>query len=373
MKTPYFIIDENALLLNLNKISVLRKLSGVKIILALKCFSTWGIFDIMKPFLDGTASSSVYEARLGYETIGGETHAYSVGFSLDDIKIVSQFSDKIIFNSLSQYENCKALLRYNNSVGIRINPEISYAKQKLADPARRYSRLGVKKVDIDINQFNIIDGLMFHVNCENRDFQEFKRILDTISHEFSFYLDKVKWVSLGGGVTFTTDNYPLEQFASLLKDFSHRHSVQVYLEPGEAVITGTADLVVSVVDIIVNEKQIAIVDSSTEAHRLDTLIYGESAPIFESSIDGKYEYIISGCSCLAGDIFCHANFVNELKVGDRLHIMDSAGYTMVTMNWFNGLNMPSTYLKRKDGSIFLINEHFYTDFKKYMSKNKINL
>jgi len=367
MQTPYFLIDEQALLSNLNKIDQLRKLSGAKVVLALKCFSTWGVFDVMRPFLDGTTSSSVYEAQLGYETFGGETHAYSVAFSPDEAHEVSQFSDKIIFNSLSQYEHCKSSLRAGISIGIRLNPEVSHASYALADPAAEYSRLGVKRADLTSDLLNAIEGCMFHVNCENRSLAEYKKILASISADFSVYLDKMKWVSLGGGVMFTDENYPLEAFAELLREFAAKHSVQVYLEPGEAVISHTADLVVSVADIVCNEKHIAIVDSSTEAHRLDTLIYSEPPQIRESAADGNHEYMIASNSCLAGDVFCTTQFDAPLTIGDKLHIMDSAGYTMVTMNWFNGLRMPSVYLKKSDGSIQMINKFEYADFKRHLS------
>ena len=74
-----------------------------------------------------------------------------------------------------------------------------------------------------------------------------------------------------------------KNWALSLKAFSEKHGVQMYLEPGEAIITKTTDLVVTVVDIVENVKKTAIVDSATEAHRLDTLIYNEPASVLEAS------------------------------------------------------------------------------------------
>src|SRR5262249_25147012 len=88
LQTPYYLIDEARLLLTLEKISTLRQRTGVKSVLALKCFATWAVFDVMRPYLDGTTSSSPYEARLGYDKFGKEVHAYSVAFSQDDIRCV---------------------------------------------------------------------------------------------------------------------------------------------------------------------------------------------------------------------------------------------------------------------------------------------
>ena len=370
LKTPYFLISENKLIANLEIAKRLRSISGVKLVLALKCFSTWGVFDIIKPYLDGTTSSGPFEVKLGYETFGGETHAYSVGYSEDDVIEVTGICNKIIFNSLSQLAAYRHIVEGRTSLGLRLNPGVSCARQDLADPARRYSRLGVQidQIDqIDDNVFDTIEGAMFHMNCENVDAGAFIHLLDKISERCAPYLDRLQWVSLGGGVSFTTDGYDLDKLGRALKSFSTRHGVQVYLEPGEAVITKTTDLVVSVVDIVENEIKTAIVDSATEAHRLDTLIYKEPATVFEASENGAYEYVIGACSCLAGDQFCVAKFAQPLQIGQKLHIIDSAGYSMVKLNWFNGLKMPAVYCERINGEIEMINQFGYEDFKRALS------
>ena len=368
LNTPYFMIDESKLITNLEKAKQLKEISGAKLVLALKCFSTWGTFDTIKPYLDGTTSSGPYEVKLGHETFGGETHAYSVGYSKADIEAVKPLADKIIFNSLSQLESHFDACKTAASLGLRINPERSFAGQDLANPARPYSRLGVKQELLDLSITDKVDGFMFHMNCENKDVDAFIAILDHISATFSDYLNKLQWLSLGGGIFFTYPGYPIEKLALALKAFSEKHNIQLYLEPGEAIITRTTDLVVSVIDIVENEKQTAIVDSATEAHRLDTLIYNEPASVREACEDGRYPYIIGSCSCLAGDQFCETQFAEPLQIGQKLHLMDSAGYTMVKLNWFNGLRMPSIYFKRTDGEIELLNEFAYEDFKSTLGR-----
>ncbi|MCL9781919.1 carboxynorspermidine decarboxylase [Vibrio sp. S4M6] len=368
LNTPYFMIDEAKLIDNLEKAKQLKEISGVKLVLALKCFSTWGVFDIIKPYLDGTTSSGPYEVKLGYETFGGETHAYSVGYSKQDVLDVADICDKMIFNSQSQLEAYGHLIEGKASVGLRLNPGVSCAGQDLADPARKYSRLGVHADKIQPQLMDQLDGVMFHMNCENKSADSFIALLDDISDTFGLYLDKMEWVSLGGGVFFTWPGYELEKLGAALKAFSEKHGVQLYLEPGEAIITKTTDLVVTVVDIVENEKKTAIVDSATEAHRLDTLIYDEPASILEASESGSHEYVIGSCSCLAGDQFCVANFEQPLEIGQRLHVMDSAGYTMVKLNWFNGLKMPAIYCRRASGEVQKLNEFDYSDFKRSLSQ-----
>ena len=344
--TPYYLIDEQRLLRNLRKVQFLRQCAGVKVVLALKCFSTWPVFPLMSQYMDGTTSSSVYEARLGREEFGKEVHAYSVAFSKKDLAEVAGFANKVIFNSLSQ------LHRFHSSVshldiGLRINPRISYSQYPLADPARRYSRLGVADYSQVLESAHRINGAMFHYNCENPDYENFSSHLDAIAERFAKLLSNLQWVSLGGGIDFTSNDYPIERFAEKLAGFSRRFDIQVYLEPGEAVVSDTTSLVATVLDIVENEVDIAIVDSSVEAHMLDLLTYQASADI-EGASQGPYRYLIAGQSCLAGDLFGEGRFDVPLKVGDKVHIADAAGYTMVKMNWFNGLRLPAIVVKRSD-------------------------
>ncbi|MDD5491163.1 MAG: carboxynorspermidine decarboxylase [bacterium] len=358
--TPYYLIDERKLLKNLKIIQYVRNNSGAKSVLALKCFSTWGVFPLMKHYLDGTTSSSLYEARLGYEKFGREVHAYCVGYSPADIREIKRYADKIIFNSVSQLKKYYREVK-NLKIGIRVNPQVSYSHFDLADPARRYSRLGVTDRQALMSAVNKISGVMFHFNCENDNFYNFSANLDYIGKTYGQLLQQLSWVSLGGGLYFTKDGYPLDKFCRKLKDFSDRYNVQVYLEPGESVITRSAELVTSVVDIIRNQADIAIVDASTEAHMLDLLIYRTPAKI-DSAGSGRFKYIIAGRSCLAGDVFGTYRFKARLKPGSMIRISDAAGYTMVKKNWFNGLQMPSIVIKRLNGALDVVRCFEYKDF-----------
>ncbi len=359
-KTPYYLIDEKKLLKNLRIIKKLKDISGAKAVLALKCFSAWSVFELMAGYMDGTTSSSLYEARLGHEKFGKEVHSYSVAYSKQDIEQVSKFADKIIFNSISQLKMFSGYAK-KAQVGIRVNPQISYSHFELADPARKFSRLGVikKKSLEDISC--LINGLMFHFNCENDDFPNFCSNLDYISNKYDKLLKSVDWVSLGGGFYFTKPGYPVEKFAKKLRDFSQRFNIQVYLEPGESAITQSAQLVTTVLDIVHNKKDIAIVDASIEAHMLDLLIYRIKAKI-EPKEKQNYKYLIAGRSCLAGDVFGNFGFAKKLKVGSIIKFADAAGYTMVKKNWFNGLQMPSIMVKRLNGDIDLVQQSEYIDF-----------
>jgi carboxynorspermidine decarboxylase len=314
----------------------------------------------MRKYMDGTTSSSLYEARLGKEKFGKEVHAYSIGFSRQDIRAVRKFASKVIFNSVSQlkmhYREVRGL-----KLGLRVNPGISYSHFDLADPARRYSRLGVTDRKTLKNVIPLISGVMFHFNCENDDFPAYSAALDRIGRDYGTLLKQLEWVSLGGGVAFTKDGYPFNRFCARLKKFSNDFGVQVYLEPGEAAITGCAELVTTVLDVIHNEIDIAIVDVSTEAHTLDHLIY-RTHPRINQPKPGRHKVMIAGRSCLAGDVFGQYKLKTRLKPGDIVRIADTAGYTMVKKNWFNGLPMPSICVKRLNGTLDTARSFGYKDY-----------
>ncbi len=361
IKTPYYLIDKSKLLRNMEKIAYVREHSGAKALLALKCFATWSVFDLMSQYMDGTTSSSLNEVKLGKQKFGGETHAYSVAYGDDEIDEVLAHSDKIIFNTIGQLERFEQASA-SHVRGLRLNPGVSSSEFLIADPSRPFSRLGewdASKVEAVMDK---ISGFMIHNNCENSDFDLFDRMLGKIEQKFGGLLSQpqITWVSLGGGIHFTGDDYPVDRFCARLKAFSERFGVQVYLEPGEASITMSTSLEVTVLDTLFNGKQLAIVDSSIEAHMLDLLIYRETAKMAPN--DGEHQYMVCGKSCLAGDIFGEFNFDRPLQVGDRLSFIDAAGYTMVKKNWFNGVQMPAIAVRELDGSVNLVRGFTFDDF-----------
>ncbi len=378
LSTPYYLLDERAIVNNLQIIKKLCDESGAKALLALKCFATWGVFDCMKPYLHGTTSSSLNEVRLGKEEFGEgkETHAYSVAYSSNEIDEVLTYADKIIFNSINQLNAFQGRANDKNiPVGLRLNPKTSNSSFIIADPARPFSRLGEHDIEKVLSVVDKITGVMIHNNCENEDYEAFSASLVDIEKKFSEVFYQVEWVSLGGGIHFIAPNYPLEKLAKRLKDFSKKYGVQIYLEPGEACIHQGASLVTSVLDVLENDKPLAVVDSSIEAHMLDLLIYRETAPLVEingepchfSNQVSEDSTIIYGKSCLAGDIFGEYFLPQRLKIGDTLSFGNAGGYTMVKKNWFNGVAMPSIVIKRLDGTLEVQQQFDYTDYKASLS------
>ncbi|WP_225781345.1 carboxynorspermidine decarboxylase [Xenophilus sp. Marseille-Q4582] len=375
LQTPYYLIDKAALRRNLEQAARLRELSGARILLALKCFATWPVFDLMRDYLDGTTSSSLFELQLGRQKFGGETHAYSVAWSEHEMADAVAHADKIIFNSASQLQrlghHAAAIPR-----GLRLNPQVSAAGYDLADPARPFSRLGEWDLARVESVMDRLDGFMIHNNCENRDFARFDALLGQVEERFAPLLARVDWVSLGGGIHFTAPGYPLQALAARLRAFSERHGVQVYLEPGEALAQHSATLEVTVLDTLHNGKALAVVDAATESHMPDLLIYRLQAagidlvrdepvigtPVTAPAGAAPQRTLVCGKTCLAGDVFGEYDFARALVPGDRLSVRDAAGYTMVKKNWFNGVAMPAIAVRELDGQVRLVRRFGYQDY-----------
>ena len=247
-----------------------------------------------------------------------------------------------------------------------MNPGVSYSEFELADPARKCSRLGANDLSEIERVADRLSGLMFHCNCENADFAKFSAIVDRISRQYAPILKEMDWVSLGGGIYFTQDGYPIGAFIEKIAEFSKRFSVQVYLEPGEAVVTRAGYLVTQVLDIVHNGLDIAVVDAAVETHMLDLMIYRTDAKI-EPSQKGNHPYQIAGRTCLAGDIFGTYPFAQKLEVGSRIALADAAGYTMVKKNWFNGVPMPAVVVRHLDGRAEVVKTFRYEDYLAYLS------
>lgn len=363
ISTPYYLLDQERLIHNMQLMKHFANLSKTRLLLALKCFAVPSVFPDMQQFLHGTTSSSLYEVKLGKTAFGKETHAYSVAFRDDEIDEVLEYADKIIFNSISQLHRFKEVaISRGCAIGLRVNPGISFSPYLLADPARPYSRLGVADREDLTSVLPQISGLMFHFNCENDDFCQLQALLKRIEEEYAFALLAVDWISLGGGINFISSYYPWENLANYLREWAKRYHIQIYLEPGAATVAGVGSLEVSVLDIVKRQGQkIAIVDASIEAHMLDYLLYEEPISI-KGTVEKGYSYQIAGNTCLAGDIFGTFSFPQELAVGDQLSIQEAAAYTIVKKNWFNGVKMPAIAQRKLNGQVEVLRSFTYADY-----------
>ncbi|MDB5050595.1 MAG: carboxynorspermidine decarboxylase [Fibrobacteres bacterium] len=372
--TPAYVLEESLLKRNLALLDRVQKESGGRIILALKGFAFWSSFHWVREVLQGATASSLHEARLAKEEMRKEVHVYSVAFTDKEFPEVLAIADHIVFNSFSQWRRFKPLVmaaresglptRRHVSCGIRVNPGHSEVKTPLYDPCYTHSRLGVTREEFRPDELDGIDGLHFHAHCGNNS-DTLERVVASFEERFGEFLPRMKWVNFGGGHHITKDGYDVERLVRVIKTFREKHGVEVYVEPGEAVGWRTGPLVSSVVDIVRNGMDIAILDTSATAHMPDTLEMPYRPEIRGADEPGKlpHTYRLGGLTCLAGDVIGDYSFSRPLAIGDKLVFEDMIHYTIVKNTTFNGIPLPSLCIWTEDGRLQVVREFGYDDYK----------
>jgi len=372
LPTPCYLVDERLLIKNLEILDSVQKRTGCKILLAQKGFSMYAVYPLIGKYLKGVTSSSLFEARLGYERMGKEVHVYAPAYIEKEFDELLKYSDHIVFNSFQQWNKYKDKVKNypgkKIECGIRINPEYSEQDHAIYDPCGKYSRLGVTVKNFQPDQLDGIDGLHFHTLCEQNS-DALERTAKVVDEKFGQYIKNMKWLNLGGGHHITRQDYDIEKLISTIKFFQDKYGVEVYLEPGEAIALNTGYLVARVLDIVNNEMDIAILDTSAACHMPDVIEMPYRPNIISAGKPGEknYTYRLGGLTCLAGDIIGDYSFDKPLKPGDRLVFCDMAHYTMVKNNTFNGVNLPAIALYSEKEGIRIVKEFDYSDFETRLS------
>lgn len=363
--TPAFIISEERLIKNLEILKRVMDDTGCKILLAQKAYSIYQTYPLISKYLSGTTASGIYEARLGKEKFGGETHIYSPAYDHTKFDQVLANADHIVFNSVRQVQSfAGSVRRAGKSAGLRVNPECSTQEgHAIYDPCAPGSRLGCTLAEFDEDILPLIDGLHFHTLCEQNS-DDLEKTANAFEEKFGKYLYDMKWVNFGGGHHITRDDYDIERLERVIMHFKEKYDVEVYLEPGEAVVLNAGVLEAAVLDIVHNNGvDIAILNASAACHMPDVIEMPYTPPVTGAGKPGekKYTYRLAGCTCLAGDVIGDYSFDEPLKREDIVVFEDMALYTMVKTNTFNGMPLPNI-LYAKDGIAKPIKMFSYEDF-----------
>ena len=370
--TPAYIVHEAALRRNLDLITDVSRRSGAKIIMAFKANALWRTFPILREYGIDCTASSLNEARLGREELHAKVHAYCPAYTDATIDEFLKGSSHITFNSLGQWERYgRRAIAAGVSPGLRVNPHCSVIETDMYNPALPGSRFGVGASDLPTLPEGL-EGLHFHALCESSSY-DLERVLEAFESQYGHLLPGLKWVNMGGGHLMTREGYDTDHLVRLLSDFRHRHpNIEVILEPGSAFTWRTGELLTSVVDVVSNDGiDTAIIDASFACHMPDTLEMPYKPLITESlgpdTVPGKPTYRLGGNSCLSGDYKDAWSFDYPLKAGDRLTLEDMNHYTTVKTTMFNGLDHPSIWLERADGSLEELRRYTYEDYRSRMS------
>ena len=365
IRTPYFVVDEGLLRKNLELLKQVQEEAGCRILLAQKAFSMFYCYPLIASYLCGTTASGLYEARLGKEQFGGETHVFSPAYRADEFEELLTYADHFVFNSPNQLRKFGPRARAaGKSVGLRTNPRCSTQEgHAIYDPCAPGSRLGTTLENFDEDLLPLLDGLHFHTLCEQNS-DDLETTLEAFEEQFGKYLPQMQWLNLGGGHHITRSDYDVERLVRLVKELRERYNVTVYLEPGEAVVLNSGFLVTEVLEVFHNDMDLAILDTSAACHMPDVLEMPYRPPLLGSGEAGKkaYTYRLGGPTCLAGDIIGDYSFDAPLTEGTRLTFGDMALYTMVKTNTFNGMPLPAIVWRDLDGKETVVRQFGYEDF-----------
>ncbi len=369
LPTPCYVVDEGLLIKNLEILQDVARQAGCKILLAQKAFSMFAVYPLIGRYLDGTTASGLFEARLGHEEMGGETHIFSAAYLERDFNEIVSLCDHISFNSFRQWEQYRArALAAGRSCGIRVNPACSTQEHGIYDPCAAGSRLGVTREQFRPDLLDGLEGLHFHTLCQQNS-DALIKTLAAVEAQFGQFLSRMKWVNFGGGHHITRPDYDREALIAAIQRFKEKYGVAVYLEPGEAVALEAGFLETSVLDVVENGIRTALLDASAACHMPDVIEMPYRPPLKDSGEAGEraYTYRLAGATCLAGDIIGDYSFNAPLQPGDRLIFEDMAIYSMVKNNTFNGICLPSIALGRRSGEVELIKSFGFHDFRSRLS------
>jgi len=371
ISTPVWVLEEALLRQNIALLDEIQKRSGAKILLALKGYALWASFPLIKEKLYGCCASGLHEAKLATEKFGKEVHTYAPAFKEEEITEIASLSHHLVFNSPAQFKRFADKAKTVNpslSLGLRINPEYSESPVELYNPCGPYSRLGTTLENFDPDILDQCEGFHFHALCE-QSAGALEKVLEVFEEKFGTYLAGLKWLNFGGGHHITKEGYDREKLISLIKYFKKKYGIDIYLEPGEAVGWETGVLVATVLDIVHNGIDIAILDTSAEAHMPDTIIMPYRAEVRGAGKAGEKKYTcrLAGNTCLAGDIMGDYSFDYPLQIGDKVIFEDQMHYTMVKATTFNGIQIPSIAILGSDGTLDTVKEFCYEDFRDRLS------
>lgn len=370
LPTPYYIVDETRLLHNLRILRHVAEQAGCKILLAQKAFSMYAEYPLIAQYLDGTTASGWYEARLGKECFGKETHVFSPAYREDEWQEILRYADHIVFNSCNQVRKYAQDARaHGKQVGLRINPECSTQESHaIYDPCAPGSRLGTTIANLDESVLPLLDGLHMHTLCE-QNCDDLITTLHAMEKSFGKYLHGMRWLNLGGGHHITRDDYDVPALIETVRRLRKTYDVEVYLEPGEAVVLNSGFLISRVLEIVHNGIDIAILDTSAACHMPDVLEMPYRPPVAHSGQpqEKAYTYRFAGPTCLAGDVIGDYSFDKPLQVGDYVVFEDMALYTMVKNNTFNGMPLPAIARRDTEGKDHIVKSFGYEDFKMRLS------
>ena len=352
LSTPCYIVNTDVLAENFRNIRAKADQTGLSLLLAMKGFPLAKAFPFIKPYVDGVSASGLFEAKLGSK-LGKKVHVHTPAYKKEDAEEIAAHCSHIVLNAPHQLELFSHVATAKNEFALRLNPEVSIVEEPVYNPCAPYSRFGLTKEmlsAVDGRFFDKISGFHIHALCGSSS-KDFNNLISAVLDKFSDYLPSVSWINLGGGQALLEDDFDFADFAENLDILHSKYHLKTYIEPCEYLVMDAGFLLTTVLDVVHNGKDIAILDSSISCHALDVLKnYYQLPVIYPQAGEKGYSYLLAGNSCLSGDVFGEYSFSAPLKPGDKIVFGDMGSYSFAQMNYFNGINYPDIcFYSEKNG------------------------
>ena len=372
VNTPAIVINKSSVAEDVNFVKEHCDKAGCKLLFAMKSQSLKPVLDIIVKDSSGLAASSLFEARLASETIkiGQSVHFTSPGLRPDEMDEISEISDYIVFNSLSQWDRFSEECMKKSQCGLRINPQKSFIEDDRYDPCKKFSKLGAA---IDLfaerfkrkpEEFKGLSGIHIHTNCESVEFKQLDKSVEILEKKIPEVLQHIRWINLGGGYLFQ-ESEDIDLFYAVVKRLKENYDVEVMIEPGASISREGISIISSVIDMFqCDGKDIAILDTTVN-HMPDIFEYSYRPDIEGEVQGGKYSYVFAGGTCLAGDAFGEFSFESPLEVGSKVTFLYVGAYNHVKSHMFNGINLPEVYTYSKEKGYTLEKSFSYKDYKNF--------
>jgi carboxynorspermidine decarboxylase len=369
IRTPSFLYDGGIFKRSAEAVVSAAKSAGCGLIYSMKPLTLYPMLQEIVYYVEGFSVSSVFEARLAKKVITPEQtiHFASPRLVENEIAELVETCDYINLNSLSQWKRFRDSFAGKVQCGLRINPELSFVADEKHDPCRSFSKLGTpletvkKALKDEPGIFDGIDGVHIHSNSEADNFAQFRRTIEKIENHIPELLERCKWIDLGGGYLFEEPKN-LEDFNTSINRLKTDYGLDAFIEPGLTFVNRAGSLITSVIDMFDQNGKTVVVVDATVNHLPEVLEFEYEPDIAGYTKTGEYEYLITGCSCLAGDIFGEYRFMESLGFGSRLQIENIGAYSLVKAHRFNGINLPDVWYLAENGELELLKRFTFEEY-----------
>lgn len=367
--TPAFVLDQAQLATNVRAIKAFAARSGCSALFSLKALALRETIEAVAESLDGFSVSSLFEAQLVRQVAGDDVtvHYVSPLLRYSEANEIAQLCDHVTLNSLTQIERLADLLVDKCDVGIRVNPGLSLVDDRRYDPCRADSKLGVPLARVGevlrgrSPKIQNCSGLHFHTNRGCRDAGQLVSTIEQIEAVLGVDLHRLRWLNVGGGYSFG-DLDTSELATQKLRRLREVYGLEVIIEPGTAIVGSAGRFVATVADIVDGDAQPISMLDFTVNHWPEIFEYQIQPDIAGTAADGAFRYMLTGCSCLAGDLFGVYTLNEPLVVGSRVVFPNAGAYSIGKAHTFNGINLPNIYVLTAAGELELVKRFTYEDF-----------